>query len=81
MGILPVFVPVLFAGSLHLSARLRRYGYDMERIAGDNFHGALAVDRRDEIGTIGEQFNRVLNRMRVLMREISKRRPLIRTPS
>ena len=70
MGILSfLFLSLFYSLVRSIIARLRRYGYDMERIAGDNFHGALAVDRRDEIGTIGEQFNRVLNRMRVLMRE------------
>ena len=70
MGILSfLFLSLFYSLIRSIIARLRRYGYDMERIAGDNFHGALAVDRRDEIGTIGEQFNRVLNRMRVLMRE------------
>mgnify|MGYP000037232114 CR=1 FL=1 len=70
MGILSfLFLSLFYSLVRSIIARLRRYGDDMERIAGDNFHGALAVDRRDEIGTIGEQFNRVLNRMRVLMRE------------
>ena len=41
----------------------------MERIAESGFNGELAVERQDEIGVIGDQFNRVLGRMRVLMQE------------
>ena len=41
----------------------------MERIAESGFNGELAVERQDEIGVIGNQFNRVLGRMRVLMQE------------
>ena len=41
----------------------------MERIAESGFSGELAVERQDEIGVIGNQFNRVLGRMHVLMQE------------
>lgn len=52
-----------------INSRLQRYGDEMKRIAESGFNGELAVERQDEIGAIGDQFNRVLGRMRVLMQE------------
>ena len=76
MGILSfLFLSLFYSLVRSIIARLRRYGYDMERIAGDNFHRGAAVDRRDEMARL-ENSQPGLNRMRVLMREISKRRPL-----
>lgn len=70
MGILSFLFLYLFFSMLRsIIARLRRYGDDMERIAVSDFSGELVVERRDEIGIIGDQFNRVLGRMRTLMRE------------
>lgn len=70
MGVLSFLFLYLFFSMLRsIIARLRRYGEDMERIAVSDFGGELVVERQDEIGTIGDQFNQVLGRMRTLMRE------------
>lgn len=70
MGVLSFLFLYLFFSMLRsIIARLRRYGEDMERIAVSDFGGELVVERQDEIGTIGDQFNQVLGRMRTLIRE------------
>lgn len=70
MGIMSfLFLSLFFSMLRSIIARLRKYGDDMERIAISDFSGELEVERWDEIGTIGDQFNKVLNRMRTLMRE------------
>lgn len=70
MGLLSFLFLSLFYSLLRsVIARLRRYGDDMERIAADDFNGALAIEWLDEIGIIGQQFNRVLERMHALMQE------------
>ena len=70
MGILSFLFLYLFFSMLRsIIYRLRKYGDEMERIAESDFSGELAVERQDEIGVIGDQFNRILGRMRTLMRE------------
>ena len=64
-----LFLYLFFSMLRSIIARLRRYGEDMERIAVSDFGGELVVERQDEIGTIGDQFNQVLGRMRTLIRE------------
>ena len=70
IGILSFLFLYLFFSMLRsIIYRLRKYGDEMERIAESDFSGELAVERQDEIGVIGDQFNRILGRMRTLMRE------------
>lgn len=70
VGFLSLLFLSLFFSMIHsINSRLQRYGDEMERIAESGFNGELAVERQDEIGVIGNQFNRVLGRMRVLMQE------------
>ena len=64
-----LFLSLFFSMIRSINSRLQRYGDEMERIAESGFNGELAVERQDEIGVIGDQFNRVLGRMRVLMQE------------
>lgn len=64
-----LFLSLFFSMIRSINSRLQRYGDEMERIAESGFNGELAVERQDEIGVIGNQFNRVLGRMRVLMQE------------
>lgn len=64
-----LFLSLFFSMLRSINSRLQRYGNEMERIAESGFSGELAVERQDEIGVIGDQFNRVLGRMRVLMQE------------
>ena len=69
-----LFLSLFFSMIRSINSRLQRYGDEMERIAESGFNGELAVERQDEIGVIGDQFNRVLGRMRVLMQENLRRR-------
>lgn len=69
-----LFLSLFFSMIRSINSRLQRYGDEMERIAESGFNGELAVERQDEIGVIGNQFNRVLGRMRVLMQENLRRR-------
>lgn len=64
-----LFLSLFFSMIRSINSRLQRYGDEMERIAESGFNGELAVERQDEIGVIGNQCNRVLGRMRVLMQE------------
>jgi len=64
-----LFLSLFFSMIRSINSRLQRYGDEMKRIAESGFNGELAVERQDEIGVIGNQFNRVLGRMRVLMQE------------
>lgn len=49
--------------------QIQRYSHDMEQIVKNNFNDTLKINRQDEIGDIGRQFNSTLQIIQTLLKE------------